>query len=388
MILLKNKKDAYKIPYLNIIPKKYTIEEICSALDKIFEVHPILRMCISQDHEIPYLVKGNKPPVVIPSQEDGFEDILTFLTLPFDIYSNLSRYLIFEDESNYYLVGIFHHMIFDAFSLNIFEKDLMYILDGGIIDEVDDSFLKISAFHQQMQHSEEFLQITQYAESVLGNLDEVGFLLGNGKSNTPGLFEIDLEVDNDLLESFIKKAGISESILFTGAFAYTLSKMIGKDEVFFGIIENGRDRFKNFDNVGLFINPLPMVVNCKHPDTFSFMEYMSKTVYDMMNFNFYPFSLVALELGIEPIILFQYLPSWITGENVELNDAQSQYGDLGNDLVSQMEDFMVESLIEVRQRGKNYTLSILYSGYYSKELMEHLAACYKMTLSQILNTNP
>ena len=175
--------------------------------------------------------------------------------------------------------------------------------------------------------------------------------------------------------------------MFTGAFANTLSKVIGKDEVFFGIIENGRDRFKNFDNVGLFINPLPMVVNCKHPDTFSFMQYMSKTVYDMMNFNFYPFSLVALELGIEPIILFQYLPSWLTGENVESTDDQSPSDNFGNEIVSQMEDFMVESLIEVKQRGKNYTLSILYSDYYSKELMEHLAACYKKTLSQILNTN-
>jgi hypothetical protein len=81
------------------------------------------------------------------------------------------------------------------------------------------------------------------------------------------------------------------------------------------------------------------------------------------------------------------MPKWITGENGELNEIQNPNENLENLIVSQMKDFMVESLIQVNQRGENYSLSILYSDYYSKELMERFAECYNLTLSQMISAH-
>lgn len=45
--------------------------------------------------------------------------------------------------------------------------------------------------------------------------------------------------------------------------------------MFFNIIDNGRDRLNNFNSIGMYVNTLPLVVDCKNRDINSFLEYMS-----------------------------------------------------------------------------------------------------------------
>nr|WP_295619552.1 phosphopantetheine-binding protein [uncultured Methanobrevibacter sp.] len=66
-IVANNKFDTNILPLHMRISKEYDIDAIKNALEEILIIHPILGMCVSDEFEVPYLVKGSKPPIVIES---------------------------------------------------------------------------------------------------------------------------------------------------------------------------------------------------------------------------------------------------------------------------------------------------------------------------------
>ena len=290
-IVANEKVDAYLIRLFMDISKDYGVDKIMDALDEMFRVHPILGMCVSDEFDVPYLVKGSKPEILVES-DAGEEFVKEFLTKPFDLHDCLSRFLIVENEYGYRLYGVFHHIIFDALSDGVFKQDLQAILDGKSVD-TDDSFLKVSAFNQQIKENDDFVEADKFYESLLVDSDDAGSLLDSVVSDGPGSIHIDLDLDLDLFNSFIDDYGISENIVFTSAFAYTLSRFAGNDKVLFNMAENGRDRFNNLNSIGMFVNTLPLLVDCKNQDVSSFIGDISSLIYDVMRYNYYQFRLLA-----------------------------------------------------------------------------------------------
>ncbi|WP_407422907.1 amino acid adenylation domain-containing protein [Methanobrevibacter sp.] len=378
-IVANNKKDAYLIPVFMDISNKYGAEDIVDALNEMFCVHPILGMCVSDSFDVPYLVKGLKPSISIESDVDD-EFIVDFLTQHFDLMKSLSRFLIIKNDDNYSLYAVFHHIIFDALSDEVFKKDLQIILDGGIVD-IDDSFLKISAFNQQLQKTEDYLEAEKFFNSMLVDSDDVGVLLDSVLSDGSGHYLFDLDLDYDLFNSFLETYNVSANILFSSVFAYTLSRFVGSDKVLFNIVENGRDRFVNYDSIGMFVNTLPLLVDCENQDVQSFMEYVSEKVYGVMKYNYYPFRLLANKYDINSDILFQYIPEWIKDAN-DFDEIESN-----NELISNMDDLIADLTVEIIQRGNKHILSITYSEKYSKDFISHFIESYKLILENILNVN-
>ena len=237
------------------------------------------------------------------------------MTKPFDLHDSLCRFLIVENDDAYSLFAVFHHIIFDALSDAVFKQDLLSILQGKNV-EIDDSFLKVAAFNQQIEKTDEYVEAHDFYESMLADSEDAGVLLDSVGSDGNGLAQCDLDLNYDLFKSFLSENRISENVLFTGVFAYTLSRFVGNDKVLFNIIENGRDRFNNFNSIGMFVNTLPLLVDCRNQEISSFLDSVSNTVYDAMRYNSYPFRLMAKEYGIDSGILFQFMPDWIEGVDI------------------------------------------------------------------------
>ena len=113
---------------------------------------------------------------------------------------------------------------------------------GFLLDSI--SFLEVSAFSQQIQEIDDFVVADDFFNSMLADSDNVGLLLDSIGADGPGHVNISLDLDYDLFNSFLKRHNISENILFSSAFAYTLSRFVGSEKVLFNIIDNGRDRFQ------------------------------------------------------------------------------------------------------------------------------------------------
>ena len=100
-----------------------------------------------------FIEMSNNGAPFVEFKSDVDEDyLLDFLTKPFDLYDSLSRFLIVEKGESFVLYAVFHHIIFDALSSDVFKRDLYSILDGGIVG-VDDSFLRTSAFNLQISET-------------------------------------------------------------------------------------------------------------------------------------------------------------------------------------------------------------------------------------------
>ena len=379
-IINHNKYDSYLIPSIIPIPGKYSDEQIINAMDLIFGAYPVLTMHIGKRENQDYLVRGEKPVIMKASLNPA--DVLSRLTKDFNIYESLSRHMIVRFLGKCYLVSLFHHLIFDVTSGNVFRHVLKDILDGGKTDYVDDAFLKLSAFHQQIQNSPEFDITTEYARSVFENLEHVGFLTNTGEHGKPGYLLRNLDVDPQRLQDFIINTGINKNILFTAVLACTLSALTGKDDVGFGYIENGRDRFGNYNSIGLFINALPMVVHANHQNVGEFLKNLSELYYRLMQYNYYPFGPMVQEYGISPLILFQFLPDWLVADGGY--DKLPFNENVINLILSSQSDFLAEALIEVVQREKDYCFRVYYSGYYSRTIIKSVADTYRKILSRLI----
>ena len=375
-IVANEKVDSYLNSLVMKIPDRYDVNEIIDALNLMFDVHPILSMHIDVKSETPYLIKGSKPSILVKSDIIK-ENIAEFLTHPFDLENNLSRFLIIENEGDNYLFAVFHHIIFDAISRNIFEEDLYSILNGESID-FDDSFLKLSAFNQQIHNTDEYIKANNFYESMLEDSDEVGTLLDCVSADGPGVEQTDLDLDIDLFEHFLNKHNINGNIVFTGVFAYTLSRFTDEDKVLFNILENGRDRLNNFYSIGMFVNTLPLLVDCNNQDISSFMQYMSSLVYNVMKYNYYPFRLLTDEYNINSNIIFQFLPEWIK------NEVESDNNIFMEETLNSQNDFITDFAVNLIQKGDSYNLNIIYSDKYSKDFVERFMETYKQILHEII----
>lgn len=378
-IIANKKTDSYLIP-LNIpIPDKYDVESLVDAIEKMLIVHPILNMRISDEFDVPYLVKGTNPSITIKSDvsdEFGRE----WISKPFDLDENLCRFLILKNDNIYYLFAVFHHLIFDGLSSSVFEHDLIKVLNHEFIEH-DNTFLKVSAFNKQITETNEFNDAELFYESMLADIDESGVLLNSVCSDGPGNYTLDLDTD---ISEFLDKNEVSENVLFTSVFAYTLSRFMGDENVFFNIVENGRDRFNNFNSIGMFVNTLPLLVNCKNQNIDSFIDYMSDVVYGAIGYNYYPFRLLANQYDINTDILFQFKPDWFIKGDVTY-DENTFDKRVKNEIIHDMKDFIANLEVDVVQKADQYSLEIIYSDKYSKEFIERLAESFKLILRDFIN---
>jgi len=381
-ILKFGKYDSYLIPSLIPIDAKYTDEQIRRALDMVFTAHPVLTMHVAMRDGVPYMEKGDKPAVMKGSLNPL--KILSLLMSGFDLYTSLSRHVILRILGRCYLLSVFHHLIFDIVSGTVFCHHFQRALEGGSLDFVDDHFLRVSAFHQEVKSTERYAEMDKYIRAMLGNLTEGHFYRNPGKRGRPGYHKRELGVSREQVQRAADSFGITKNILFTAAMAMTLSKLAGSDDVAFGFLDNGRDRFRNFEDLGLYITGMPLVVHVERHDMRAFLDHLTSVYNKLRQNDYFPFASLVQEFNIAPIILFQFFPDWILEDEKYNHLPKNEI--IINRAVSTQKDFMVEALVDVAEIGDNYFVRIMYSGYYSRKMMKALAATYKESLELIIKS--
>ncbi|WP_405294927.1 AMP-binding protein [Methanobrevibacter sp.] len=440
-VIINNKKNAYHIPHFISIPKEYGLDNILDSLDALLDAHPILCMRLSDIYEVndtedvskrnaikdlisttkkfkienirniigsygldvigisnmlksikhlfkgeyPYLVKGDKPPISVKSNADE-STLIDFFSESLDLYNYLSKFMIVEYEESYYLFYLIHHIIFDATSAGLFKHDLQVLLDGGSVD-LDDTFLKTSAFSQQIKNTEKFEEAREFYQPILSDVGDVGELLPDNSSKGYTTSSYDLEFDKVAFKSFLNKVGIGENVLFTSVFTYTLSQFVDSDKVLFMLIENGRDRFTD-EFIGMTSNVMTLVADCKDRSINSFMEHMSHLVYGASRYSYYPAIFLHQDHDFEVNIMFQFVPNWIV-DDIEFADVVEgiDVDEFTNQVLDIYSDFLVDFGVQIYQYGETYRLIIINSNMYSDKMINDFKDIYISVLSNIINAD-
>lgn len=444
-IVMHDNFDFYQIPTYMNIPKRYGLEKVLDALDKTLDAHPVLCMHASnrydgnksiyarvQDNinlfkelknsgndsydagelvgilknkgwnikriydmiriilrlfkgQYPYMIKGSKPPV---SVESDFSEgsLREFITGNLDLYNYLSAFRIFELDDSYLVLAKFHHLIFDGMSSEVFKHDFQVFLDGGVVD-VDESFLKVAAFNQQVKKTDKFIEAGNFFDSMLRDIGDAGIFVGDGHSDGYGMDTYDMEIDFEALKSFLDEEGISESVFITSVFAYTLSRFSSGDKVLFSMVESGRGRFNDYNSIGLYANVVPLLIDCKNQSIDSFIKHSSDFIYGSIKYSYYPLLLLFQKYPLDTAVIFQYVPEWISydGINDENRDLPSDFvGDMIDDLVGGIGDLMANFIVQIFQKGESYSIMFVYSNNYSEELVRDFKDTFESILSDII----
>ena len=374
-IMTKKEVDSYFIPFITDIPKDLGENEIIKILNKMFEIHPICSMCICDELETPYLIKSRTPSISIASHIDDMF-IYRFLTKPFDVHDSLCRFLIVENDEKYLLYSVFHHLIFDERSIHVFQNDFKRIINGDSID-LDDSFLKVSAFNTQVKDTTEYDDAHDFYNSMLSDNEGIGVILDDVLPDGPNFISIDLNFDNDIIDNFLKENAISEYVLFTSVFAYTLSRFTGSSKVLFYIDDHGRDRFDNFDSIGMFVNTIPILLQTNDDEISSFVKKVSDLIYNVLRYDYYSYNDLIDEQKFYVNILFQYFPIWLNRED--------SFHNADNNIIKNINDFNTDLIFTVNQKPNGCTLNVQYSAKYSGQTIKRFLDVYNSILSQITN---
>ena len=291
--------------------------------------------------------------------------------------------MIVETEESYYLFYLIHHIIFDATSEGVFRHDLKVLLDGGNVD-FDDTFLKTSAFTHHIKGTEKFEEAAEFYRPILSDAGDVGELVGDNSSEGYTRSSYDLEFDKVAFKSFLNKAGISEIVLFSSVFTYTLSQFVDSDKVLFTLIENGRDRF-NRDFIGMTSNVMPLVADCKEQSVNSFMEHMSHIVYGASRYSYYPVIPLYQNYDFEVKIMFQFMPNWIADDMGYVGNIEGiDVGKIDNQILNNYSDYLADLFVQIYQNGEDYRIIISNSKKYSDKMIRDFKNMFMSILSSII----
>ena len=179
------------------------------------------------------------------------------------------------------------------------------------------------------------------SENIVEPIPDIG-------DNKPSYNSLNLKIDQNKIDQFIKKHEITKNILFTSVFAYALSRFTNSSNSYFTIIENGRDRLNAFNAIGMFVNTLPILVDCSSDSVVNFIAKCKDKIYQTIYYNFYPFRVLKNKYNVTANVEFQYYPI-ISNETETSVNGSINFEDIKKrtDLISDLSFAATDNFISV-----------------------------------------
>ncbi|MCQ2795625.1 MAG: AMP-binding protein, partial [Bacilli bacterium] len=365
-VAMNKKGDSYLIP-LKIKLDKYPIPNIISAVNEMINIHPILKGYIDESENDPFIKIGKKPIIKVVDNIDD-DQIEKFLSTPFAINKELSRFLFNKKDKTLYVV--FHHLISDGASTIIFAKHLLALLNNESVD-FDQAFLQFSALSEEIKKTKLFKDAELFFEKEFIESENIIELLPDIGTNNSGYHTLKLDINSARLSEFVKKYEISKNDLFTSVFAYTISRFTNTSNAYFAIIEEGRDRLDAGNSIGMFVSTLPILIDCSDDTIANFLTKSRNKIYQTINYDFYPFRLLKNKYNVTNNIQFQYLL-----------DLKSRYLEIYEK--EQRKDLISDLSFDLYESNDVYTLCVTNSAKYSSATVKKILLTYNRVLNEIM----
>lgn len=263
--------------------------------------------------------------------------------IPFDLAKDpLIRLSVYRESENCcLLLFVLHHIVCDAFSLNLMLNDFFMfcnrfktnlpVLESETIEKVQykDFIIDQKHFLNDQKESESAINFWKaqlesppvklnlpydkpYPDDIKYNGSSVEFILNGLAYNE--------------LRDFARKNKVKINSIMMSVFEITLLCLSGQNEFLYGLLSSGRINRKLTGIFGYLVNPL--VKRVSFHDSYSFMDYLKKSnkkTLEIFNYQNVPFSYIVEKFSnkrdkyISPI--FQVLYNYINYHSFEiLND--------------------------------------------------------------------
>ncbi len=268
------------------------VELLEKSFQTIIDRHDILRTVFSyRKTKKPYQVLMRQRKAVV-----NFEDYSglgqSFKTLKIKQFIQNDKYNVFDiskdfllklsllrkSENEYVLIWRFHHIILDAWSLQILYKEL-WLIYSSFLEQIPIKLPAVVPYSSYIKWQKKQLhhEAKAFWAGYLKNIDELSDLSkfyshGNKKGN--GFREkvesvLIEKVYSDNLRKVTKQFGITPNQFFQVIWGILLSKFLDSSDIMFGYVSSDRPQeiIGSENMVGLFLNTLPRRIQISGTDT-------------------------------------------------------------------------------------------------------------------------
>ncbi|MBR6258974.1 MAG: AMP-binding protein [Oscillospiraceae bacterium] len=268
------------------------------ALETVIRNHPALLTTIHRD-ENGELTQRYSPEVFTPvkvtsTTEAEMETLKDGLIRPFRLLNErLYRCEVFETEASLYLFIDIHHLLFDGYSTQVFQRDLLTVLGGGELRP--DYYYLLLRSHRLAEGSKAYEESRRYYEDRYDNTEWSRYPTPDRLDEGDELnsLEIPFSADFTGFGAAEKKFGVSrnEMLITTALLAVALYNDCS--DVKTSWIFNGRTDSRMMDMVGPLFRELPVAVRLETvPYLADLFENVHNQVIGAMQHLDYPYEVI------------------------------------------------------------------------------------------------
>ncbi|SEJ42897.1 non-ribosomal peptide synthetase [Bacillus thuringiensis] len=298
------------------------IEVLKKTLTTIVQSHPALRTIFKKrDEKIKQLIQKNVE-FDIP-----FKDLTAFKnTEQKSILKNFLESIVNEkfsleegplfkfhiikfSEDTFILHLMFHHIIYDGWSLGVFIRQLsnMYgeLLQGKTNVEFESPYKNLVEYEEGFIDSAIYKEGSSYWKDYLqGELTPTEFPIEFNKMNEKRYTDknISKNINSDLfyqIQCFAKKNNISIYRVMLSTYCTLLHQMTNAEEIIVGIPINTRPHTEERNTFGYFVNTLPIRITIEKGDTFKgILNKVNKSIHLAITYKHNPYSHIVKDLNL------------------------------------------------------------------------------------------
>ncbi|PFT30920.1 non-ribosomal peptide synthetase [Bacillus cereus] len=298
------------------------IEVLKKTLTTIVQAHPALRTIFKKrDEKIKQLIQRNVE-FDIPikdltafkntEQKSIFKNFLeSIVNEKFSLEEGplFKFHIIKFSEDTFILHLMFHHIIYDGWSLGVFIRQLSNtygeLLQGKTNVEFESPYKKLVEYEEGFIDSAIYKDGSSYWKDYLqGELTPTEFPIDFNKMNEKRYTDknISKNINSDLfyqIQCFAKKNNISIYRVMLSTYCTLLHQMTNAEEIIVGIPINTRPHTEERNTFGYFVNTLPIRITIEKGDTFKeILNKVNKSIHLAITYKHNPYSHIVKDLNL------------------------------------------------------------------------------------------
>lgn len=371
VLLDESKSDmgnAYNSPNFLRMPVGTTVESARTAVEKVIDAHPSLKIRVTYRNKGPWFVCDSEPEIRIIEDEPNLDDF----NRRFDFHKGVSRFWINENTDGITVMFNVHHLAIDNYSVGNLRKDIIAAHEGKNIP-LDLGFVIAANQNLYSKDSVEYLKSVDFFTKMFADMDTDSAPIADSHTAGPCEAIRKMSVSMERVDGFVRSLGVSASSMFTSAFAYSLSRFTGRTDSIFCFMENGRNTGELEGAVGMFAKILPIRIDCTDDNIDNFISNTSSLMIDAISNDIYPFYEAAKMLNVNGSVQFQFVPSQNFMESYES--------------ISDREHVLTDFDFNILINGDEYVMCLICSPKYSKETAERFLDVYECIINGFLSKN-
>ena len=398
---LTKDKLSYHIPEIWNIKGTLRVDAFIAAFGKMINHQEILRTSFDLVEDMPVQIVHDTVDFDVPffamNEQDARNRILEFIQ-PFDLKkAPLLRAEIIElSPDNHLVLFDAHHIIIDAFSMEILKKELFSYYEGKELDPLtiqykDYAIWQNTYFKSKVANDKKSYWIDQYSGEIPVINLPTDFPRAINQSAEAGTFSLCI---NEKLTAEIKKMssnqGISTFMILLATYNIVLHKYTGQDDIIIGVTTIGRNNENLSGLLGMFVNNLPIrTFPSGDTSVTAFLNEVKETAIKAFANQDYPFDELIENLNISRDLnrspLFDVVFSYMNFELSEFKNGELQVSDYRAETIFSSEyDLMLYGL---EAEDKIYITIKYKKSLFKKESIERFAGHFSKTVETILDNS-